>query len=495
MHAPLDLYDAVAYPGHPYPDTHPDRLAVMATLHGLTPPPIHRCRVLEVACNEGANLIPMACTLPNSEFVGFDLAALPVQRAQQRIQDLGLTNIRIFQSDILDLGEELGQFDYILAHGFYAWVPLSVRRHLLALCSQLLTPGGVAFISYNALPGSHLRSMVRDILQFQAHEHPDPSQGIADSLAFLQFIAHERPAGDTYRRILEDQLQRIGKRAPQVTFHDELAGQYHPVHFHEFMQQAHEFGLDYLSESTLPPPNDPVYRAEMQSALHDMAPSDIVRQEQILDFLRARTYRETLLCRAGLPLSRTFSAGSFRPLLIGSRVTSSPAADPGAFTFTLPGGIRMESNHPAVVALLQTLEAAWPHCLPLSDLVQQLASTGFTLDDQAVTLLTRLTVAKMIEWRTLNPPLAPAVSAQPMASALSRLQATASPTVTTLLHTSWTFDDPLVRHFLQLLDGTRDHSALRQALQQAFPEKSPQKLASGIEGTLIALFCAGLLQA
>jgi len=495
MPAPLDLYDAVAYPSHPYPDTHPDHLAVIATLHGLTPPPIHHCRVLEVACNEGANLIPMACALPNSEFVGFDLAALPVQRAQQRIQDLGLTNIRIFQCDILNIGAGIGQFDYILAHGFYAWVPLPVRLHLLALCEQLLTPNGVAFVSYNALPGSHLRTLARDILQFKAHEHPDPIQGIADSLAFLQFIAHERPADDTYRRILEDQLQRIGKRAPQVTFHDELAGQYHPIHFHEFMQQAHEFGLEYLSESTLPPPNDPVYSADTQATLQDLAPNDIVRQEQILDFLRARTYRETLLCRAGLPLSRSFSAGSFRPLLIGSCVTSSPAAAPGAFTFTLPGGIRMESNHPAVVALLQTLEAAWPQCLPLSDLVQQLASTGFTLDDQAVTLLTRLTVAKMIEWRTLNPPLAPAISAQPMASALSRLQAAASLTVTTLLHTSWTFDDPLVRHFLQLLDGTRDRPALLLALQRAFPEKSPDELTSGIEATLTAFYRAGLLQA
>jgi hypothetical protein len=155
----------------------------------------------------------------------------------------------------------------------------------------------------------------------------------------------------------------------------------------------------------------------------------------------------------------------------------------------------MESNHPAVVALLQTLEAAWPQCLPLSDLVQQLASTGFTLDDQAVTLLTRLTVAKMIEWRTLNPPLAPAISAQPMASALSRLQAAASLTVTTLLHTSWTFDDPLVRHFLQLLDGTRDRPALLLALQRAFPEKSPDELTSGIEATLTAFYRAGLLQA
>src|SRR5271166_5846265 len=127
-----DAYDAVAYPSFPYPDTHPDRLAAMVILHGLSPAPVEQCRVLEIACNEGANLIPMAYAIPGSEFVGFDLARLPVERGQERIRELGLTNARIFQSDLLNVGAELGQFDYIIAHGLYAWVPEPVRERLLA---------------------------------------------------------------------------------------------------------------------------------------------------------------------------------------------------------------------------------------------------------------------------------------------------------------------------------------------------------------------------
>jgi tRNA G46 methylase TrmB len=75
----VNVYDEILYPGRPYPQTHPDRLAAVATLTGMTPAPVGRCRVLEVACGDASNLIPMAYGLPESEFVGFDLAAHPIE--------------------------------------------------------------------------------------------------------------------------------------------------------------------------------------------------------------------------------------------------------------------------------------------------------------------------------------------------------------------------------------------------------------------------------
>src|ERR1700744_2201791 len=133
-----DIYDHAGYPGFVYADTHPDQLAVMALLYGFGPAPGGGCRVLEIACNEGANLIPMAYAIPGGNFVGFDLAPECIARGQQRIRELGLSNIRLFQADMLDVGAELGEFDYIIAHGFYAWVPEPVRDRLLAFCGKHL---------------------------------------------------------------------------------------------------------------------------------------------------------------------------------------------------------------------------------------------------------------------------------------------------------------------------------------------------------------------
>ena len=84
----VNAYDEVLYVGHPFAYTHPDRLATLAIVHGLEAAPVRTCRVLEIGCGDGANIVPMAATLPSAEFVGYDYAARPVARAQQMVDDL-----------------------------------------------------------------------------------------------------------------------------------------------------------------------------------------------------------------------------------------------------------------------------------------------------------------------------------------------------------------------------------------------------------------------
>ena len=63
---PVNTYDEMPYEGHAYAQTHPSRLSVVATLFGLDPPPVETCRVLELGCASGGNLIPMAEGLPGA---------------------------------------------------------------------------------------------------------------------------------------------------------------------------------------------------------------------------------------------------------------------------------------------------------------------------------------------------------------------------------------------------------------------------------------------
>jgi 2-polyprenyl-3-methyl-5-hydroxy-6-metoxy-1,4-benzoquinol methylase len=100
----------------------------------------------------------MAFGIPRSEFVGIDLAAKPVEIAQKTIFRLGLKNIRIEELDLMEIEACFGQFDYIIAHGIYAWVPEPVQEKILAICSANLSPNGVAFVSYNTNPAGYVSS-------------------------------------------------------------------------------------------------------------------------------------------------------------------------------------------------------------------------------------------------------------------------------------------------------------------------------------------------
>src|ERR1700712_5467051 len=146
-------YDAVLYPARAFVQTHPDRLATLATLFGLSPAPPGDCRVLELGCGAGGNLLPMAAGLPGSTFVGIDTSRRAIERARAQTDSLGVGNVAFAEVSIEDYEPPAGGVDYVIAHGVYSWVPEHVRERLLALCAAALSPHGVAYVSYNALPG------------------------------------------------------------------------------------------------------------------------------------------------------------------------------------------------------------------------------------------------------------------------------------------------------------------------------------------------------
>src|SRR5438477_229665 len=146
--SPLERsYDDAPYHVHVWMPSHPDQLASVARLHGLRTAPVEQSRVLEIGCASGANIIPMAEGLPQSQFVGIDFSARQIEAGQAIVASLGLTNIRLEQQNLTTIGPSFGAFDYIIAHGVYSWVPPDVADSLLQQCAQLLTPNGVAFIS------------------------------------------------------------------------------------------------------------------------------------------------------------------------------------------------------------------------------------------------------------------------------------------------------------------------------------------------------------
>src|SRR5437763_6437948 len=96
-------YDRVPYSLSCFPQTHPDRLATVATLFGMRPAPPDGCRVLELGCALGGNLIPMALGSPRSSFVGIDLSPRQIDEGQKTVRTLGLENIELRAMSILDV--------------------------------------------------------------------------------------------------------------------------------------------------------------------------------------------------------------------------------------------------------------------------------------------------------------------------------------------------------------------------------------------------------
>jgi SAM-dependent methyltransferase len=248
-------YDQVLYPAAVYPQTHPDRLATVGTLRGMQPAPANRCRVLELGCGSGENLIALAFNLPGSEFVGLDLAGPAVAIGQAVVEELELSNIQLHQLDLCEANRErFGSFDYVIAHGLYSWLPWSVRERILAECRELVTPQGIGYVSYNAYPGNHLRDLARGIIRFHTARCGSPLEKVQRARAILKFLAESRVTPNDYVTVLRTEFERATRSRAEVFFHDDLGEINQPFYFHEFIAAAHSHGLQFVGEAS---PDDP----------------------------------------------------------------------------------------------------------------------------------------------------------------------------------------------------------------------------------------------
>lgn len=482
-----ETYNEVPYPSDPFPQTHPDRLATVATLFGLNPAPVEKCRVLELGCARGGNLIAMAYGLPESEFVGIDFAARQVAEGQKTVQALGLTNLRLEHRNILEIGPDFGQFDYVIAHGIYSWVPPEVQDKLLEVCRANLKPEGVAYVSYNVYPGYIMFEMVRGIMLYHTRNITDPLTLVAEARSFMNLLTEVMPEDDAYSNFIkvytELRLTEGGEKYPGEAglLHDELALINKPIYFYQFAQHAAAHGLQYLGEasfSTMLPDKFPPKVAEALAKLS----KNIVEYEQYMDIARNRIFRETLLCHESVPLNRRIKPDWVRGMYMASPakpVSAEPDIAGGSVEkFQAANGATFATDHPLTKAAMLHLGQVWPQPLQFEILVAAartvLASTvapardgdapkpGY---DDAAVLAANLIKAysyssSLIDLTSHRPRFTLNLSEWPVASRLARFQAQQGRQVVANLRQQKVELDQLELHILSYLDGHHSQADL-----------------------------------
>ena len=466
-----DRYDVIRYPGHAFAQTHPDRVAALATLFGIDPVAPAGCRMLEIGCGDGGNLLGMALALPDASFVGFDLSGRAIDLAQARADELGLTNLRFEEIGIEEFDAPAGSFDYVVAHGVFSWVPDPVRDQLLKLCGHVLSAHGVAFVSYNALPGYRLRQSLRELLALELQGVDEPRERLAGARRVLARLSGENEPATA----IGAEAAALHARTDALLFHDALAEVNDAFAITEFAARAAGHGLQYLAEADLRDLRTDVLPPEVRDALPDAG--DVLRREQILDYLKLRRFRQTLLCRADVALDRAPVAARIASLWVASPVRAIAADDerPGLVTFEAPGGASVTSGDERVVAALVRLGHEWPAAVSVAELLDEATdppAPSALGDEPAAPARAALCDALLdaavrgVVWLHAHPPAVSAHAGErPLASALARLQARDGEPVATLRHGSIRVDDELDRRVLALLDGTRDRAALRAQLE------------------------------
>ena len=378
-----ERYDAVPYRHGAVSDSHPARVGAIARLLGINAAPPDHCRVLELGCGEGMNLLPLAEQFPKSEFVGVDFSAKQIAVAEAARAACGIKNARFVCADLRTWKPE-GAFDYIIAHGVYSWVPADVRDRLLALCTGALSPNGVAYVSYNTLPGWALPGGVRKILLSEISTLMSPEAQMARAAQVLDSLAEcmkDQPG--SYAANLRDTIADMRAKPPGLLFHDELAAVNDPCTFNEFTAHAAHRGLNYVAEAHYATMQSAHLPAPMHTALAPLQP-DFARTQQFMDVLFQRWLRNSLLSRAPVAVERAIRPAVMADCAFGLRMTVDAGAHhltPGrAMRFTGTHGLVLEAREAVEKAVLALLASAFPTRLPFPALCakanQSLAEAG-----------------------------------------------------------------------------------------------------------------------
>ncbi len=488
-------YDETPYPGFCYPKTSPTRLATVGRLFGMTPPPPDTARILEIGSGQGGNLLPLAARWPHARFLGLDYSAKQTAVAQRDAATLGLSNIAFHAASILDVGTELGSFDYIVAHGFYSWVGAEVRERMMTLIGELLSPQGIAYVSFNTLPGWNTVRSIRDAMLFHTRDAASPQEKAERARAFLSYLSeHAETADSAYRRALTDESRIIAASADAFLLHDYMEEVNEAFYLNDFVGHAALHGLQYLGDASLarmPLGDLPPHVAE---AWRRIGGGDIVRLEQYRDFLDNRRFRMALLCRAGIPLRHRLSPKRLSGLRLFSEcrpkapVPTSAMGRVKSLDLVKPDG-RAAGNvggRLACACVLKIVAAgytgiSWDSLLAETEKVLGNVPRA-TLEKEFLAFLGNLIVLGIVDLTIGEPEWAP-VSERPVAFAPAALAASRGEMIPNMRHEEIRLS-PQQRHLLGLLDGRRD----RALLSAEAPETAPI-----LEGTLSAFAEAALL--
>lgn len=475
-------YDEVPYDSHPFPQSAIEHLATSASLFGLSAPDITHARVLELGCASGGNLIPFASRFPQAMAVGIDLSGVQIALARATAERAGLKNIEFQALDIVQLDAVFGRFDYIVCHGVYSWVPAPVQEAILKICSELLTPDGVAYISYNTYPGWKAREIVRDAMLLRGGARQSPEEKLSFGRGMLEFLDRSAPPDSILKKAIEGTMPIIRNAAPSYLLHEFFEPVNSPCYFNDFLQRAGVHGLTYLAESESSSMFVRNYAEDVREPLMHKCGGSQVVMEQYLDFLVNRTFRQTLLVNADHADSIRYRLDSAR-LRAMSYAGRFPAVDGAPLRLdateqqcTAPGKRTVTLRRPVHKAFAELLGSCFPAALDVDAIMDGVASrVQQSLDDvqqPVMEILEELVILGAIYMRKDRPDVASRVESHPrvLAANCSLFASLPHGERPLVACNQWHEEvglSPLESFLLPLCDGTRSHDALESEVTVA----------------------------
>jgi SAM-dependent methyltransferase len=287
----------------------PMHLSVACALNGFEPPdPREPFTCFELGSGQGLTANVLAASNPHARFITADFMPAHVCAARDLAHEAGLDNVTHLEHNFAELAEgkaEVPPLDFITLHGVYSWVNAENRRHIASFIARYLKPGGIVYLSYNALPGWAPAMPLQRLVLEQAKASPralDQQIKQARHLIAGMIGAKAEYFLSNAESTLKSRLDSWIKEKPVYLAHEYMNQSWEALYHADVARDLQAAKLDFVASAELCMNIPPEQLSNAQRQLLDGLEDPLLR-ETAMDFLQNTAFRSDIFVRGARRMS------------------------------------------------------------------------------------------------------------------------------------------------------------------------------------------------
>jgi SAM-dependent methyltransferase len=262
---------------------------------------------LELGCGYGFSALALAAANPRWHVTGIDFNPAHIAAARALADEARIENAQFIEADLAELaaGElapDIPESDVVAAHGLWSWVGDGARAGMVRLLGSRLRPGGLLYVSYNALPAwSSAVGMQRLLREAGSRLARRSDRQAAAGLDMVRTLA------EANARQLRDPLVRslieTGRQGPPAYLaHEFMNAAWRPTFHADVVFALRAAKLDWVASAALLENFSPLMIHEEARAVLDRFDEPLMR-ELVKDICLDRGLRQDVFVRGARRLS------------------------------------------------------------------------------------------------------------------------------------------------------------------------------------------------
>jgi SAM-dependent methyltransferase len=298
----------------------------------------------DLGCGRGVTAVVLAATHPDGSFWGVDVMPGHIDQARQLASEAGATNAQFLAADFAAADGAVGRFDYIVAHGVYSWVSEQTKQELRRFIDRHLSPGGLVYISYNAMPGWTNEPAFQRAVHSLGETLPgDSVMRFSAAFEIVRTLAEAGAPALASSQMLQNIAKNRSKYPAAYLAHEYMGSAWQPLWVTQVRDDMASIGLTPAGSAALCDNYDAFVLAQKASEMVAAIADDNCR-ELVRDMFINTWFRRDVFVRDGRPID---AAGRRLALLDRHFALTRPAAS-----------VEYSVTVPAVVSRLTMLPLA-----------------------------------------------------------------------------------------------------------------------------------------